>query len=305
MIEEWRGFIQKRANGSEIVNYNDPQLPAYIHRGWILPNVTWEKVPHYHDDIELVYIESGNMEYSIDGHIIELHPGDALFINADQIHYSIATENTPATYLLVVIHPSVFTTSSEFRTKYIEPITGNRDISYLFFHKGSESATRFGNIMSELFNYRTNEFQITRLCLDLWALFLSECEGRIRNNRTDYMDSHAEIFKAMINYIHSCYTSPISLDDIAKAGNISKTFCNTLFHKYTNQTPLENLNRYRTGKVSELLLKTNLSMSEIAERTGFSGASYMSEQFKRFYGSSPRVFKKEKQVLFEEIESSI
>jgi AraC-like DNA-binding protein len=33
-------------------------------------------------------------------------------------------------------------------------------------------------------------------------------------------------------------------------------------------------------------------MSEIAEQTGFSSASYMAETFKRFYMLSPREYKK-------------
>ena len=49
---------------------------------------------------------------------------------------------------------------------------------------------------------------------------------------------------------------------------------------------------YRCRKITDLLLAGDMSMSEIAELTGFSGASYMSETFKKFYKMSPRDFKK-------------
>ena len=49
---------------------------------------------------------------------------------------------------------------------------------------------------------------------------------------------------------------------------------------------------YRTRKVADLLQSGDLSMSEIAEQTGFSNASYMAETFKKFYMLSPREYKK-------------
>ena len=40
------------------------------------------------------------------------------------------------------------------------------------------------------------------------------------------------------------------------------------------------------------LRNENLTTKEIAEITGFSGASYMAETFKKFYKMSPRDFRK-------------
>ena len=95
----------------------------------------------------------------------------------------------------------------------------------------------------------------------------------------------------MLTFIQLNYASPIGLDDIAASGNVSRTFCNNLFHKYTDQTPIENLTRFRVSKVAEYLNSSNLPMSEIAEKTGFASASYMAESFKKYYGESPRSFK--------------
>ena len=52
MKRELMGLIVKREDGSEQVNYDDDSFPSYIYDGWIKPNVTWEKVPHFHEDIE-------------------------------------------------------------------------------------------------------------------------------------------------------------------------------------------------------------------------------------------------------------
>ena len=49
MKREMMGLIVKKEDGSEEVNYDDPSFPSYIYDGWIRPNVTWEKIPHFHE----------------------------------------------------------------------------------------------------------------------------------------------------------------------------------------------------------------------------------------------------------------
>ncbi|MCR4653418.1 MAG: helix-turn-helix transcriptional regulator [Eubacterium sp.] len=84
----------------------------------------------------------------------------------------------------------------------------------------------------------------------------------------------------------------ITLHEIASAGGVSRSLCNTIFHTYTQMTPIEYIMHFRTRKVADLLQSGDLSMSEIAEQTGFSSASYMTETFKKFYRFSPREYKK-------------
>ena len=57
-------------------------------------------------------------------------------------------------------------------------------------------------------------------------------------------------------------------------------------------TPIEYIMHFRTRKVADLLQSGDMPMSEIAEMTGFSNASYMAETFKKFYKFSPREYKK-------------
>ena len=97
-------------------------------------------------------------------------------------------------------------------------------------------------------------------------------------------------FKVMLKYIQSNFSKSLTLADIAKAGGVSRTHFNTLFKKFTGNTPMESLNRYRIERVAYYVTNTSLSMSEIAEKTGFSGASYMTETFKKIYGVAPRVY---------------
>ena len=289
MIQEWKGFIQKRTNGSEKVNYDNPNFPSYVYRGNVYPSSTWANDAHYHDDIELLTVTNGYLSYSINGKEIPLDKGDTIFVNSRQIHFNAPKRPERTDYVICIFHPRVLCASNVVENKYIKAITDNPNIPYIRFKHTEETGKRVYETMLDTPNHLGNEFMLTKHFFDIWEQVIKVCGDLEHNNK--YSDSQVDSLKAMLTFIQENYDSNITLDDIAQAGSVSRTFCNNLFHKYTDQTPIENLTRFRVSKVAELLNTTNLSMSEIAYITGFSSASYMGEAFKKYYGESPRSFK--------------
>ncbi|MBQ3836241.1 MAG: helix-turn-helix transcriptional regulator, partial [Treponema sp.] len=103
---------------------------------------------------------------------------------------------------------------------------------------------------------------------------------------------HNSRLKAMMLFIDERYKERITLSDIATAGGVSQSLCNQIFNKLTEKSPIEYLAQYRCRKVADLLVSSGMSMPEIADMTGFTGASYMAETFKKYFGQSPRDYKK-------------
>jgi len=83
-----------------------------------------------------------------------------------------------------------------------------------------------------------------------------------------------------------------TLDDLAAHLHINKTTLTEIFKGAFGMTPMRYVNyrRYEAGK--RLLLETSLSVSEIAERTGFGSIHYFSKIFKERSGVSPVAFRK-------------
>lgn len=290
MIKEWRGFIQKRTNGSEMVNYDDPNFPSYVYSGYVFPSSTWANDPHFHDDVELMSITNGYLAYSINGEEVFLNEGDTIIVNSRQIHFSVPKREERTDYVICIFHPRILCASNVVENKYIKAVTDNPNIPYIRFKKGTKAGEKIHKLMLDAPKFLGNEFLLTKQFYAIWEVVLNEC-GNPGASDIKYSDSQVNALKDMLTFIQLNYASNISLDDIAAAGNVSRTFCNNLFHKYTDQTPIENLTRFRVSKVAELLNSSNLSMSEIAYNTGFASASYMAESFKKYYGESPRSFK--------------
>ena len=292
MRRELMGLIVKREDGSEQVNYDDDAFPSYIYDGWLKPNVTWEKVPHFHEDIEMMTVKTGKLAYSVNGKIITLYEGDTIFVNSNQIHYTIALEDTTATYVIFIANPSILNSSVAVEMQALQPILNNPKLSYLRFRYINENTADIRNIMLSLPDIRHNPFQVTKKFFDIWEIILTQSKTYGMLDEDAQTDIHTRSFKSMMYYIQQHYRESITLDEIAASGNISKSLCNKLFHKYVGDSPVNYLLNYRVRKVAELLRTTSLSLSEIASLTGFNGTSYMSEMFRKSFEMSPRDYRK-------------
>ena len=292
MKRELMGLIVKADDGSEKVNYDDDSFPSYIYDGWIKPNVTWERVPHFHEDVELVSVKTGKMAYSVNGQVITLNAGDTIFVNSNQIHYSMTLDDMTATYVIFIVHPSILNSSVAIEMQALLPILNNPNVSYLRFRNINENTKKIYDIMMTLPDIRHNPFQVTKKFFDIWEIIMNQSKSYGMLEESIETDVHTRSFKTMMHFIQKNYKEPITLDDIAASGSISKSLCNKIFHKYVGDSPVNYLLNYRVRKVAEQLRTTSMSMSEIAAVTGFNGTSYMSEMFKKNFDMSPRDYRK-------------
>lgn len=94
-------------------------------------------------------------------------------------------------------------------------------------------------------------------------------------------------------YINDNLQNTLTIQDISKNANISKSALYRNFHSHFGRTVSEYINKKRIEKAIELLAEGKLTIEEIACRSGFSGGSYFSKMFKKEKGISPLKFKKE------------
>ena len=193
------------------------------------------------------------------------------------------------------MHPSIINSSYAVETKAINPIITDKSIPFIHFKAEDYDAAAVQNILKDMCkNAVDNEFLITKGFFELWDIIMHRFTDayRVHISHIENADSHNASLKAMMLFIDEHYNEQITLKDISKAGGVSQSLCNQIFNKLTEKSPVEYLLHYRSRKVADLLQAGNMSMTEIAEITGFSGASYMAEIFKKFYKMSPRDFRK-------------
>lgn len=118
----------------------------------------------------------------------------------------------------------------------------------------------------------------------LSLLIYSSHTGTPRKTTLNYSsDTYVEY---AIQYIEHHYNR-ITVNDISEYVGINRSYLHSIFKKKLNMCPQEYLISYRLKIVETLLLKTNLSITDIALQTGYNDSSSLSKAFKKQYGCPP------------------
>lgn len=91
-----------------------------------------------------------------------------------------------------------------------------------------------------------------------------------------------------VDFIHSCYDRPLTLDDIAKSAYLSRHHFLRLFKSLHTVTPYEYLQRKRTSAAARLLRNNRIAVEQIVKQVGFESRSTLFRSLRRFHGLTPR-----------------
>jgi len=63
------------------------------------------------------------------------------------------------------------------------------------------------------------------------------------------------------------------------------------FRDVVGRSPLEEIRKAHTDRAKYLLAETDLSMSQVAEKSGFSNAAWLSKTFRALAGETPTLYR--------------
>lgn len=95
-------------------------------------------------------------------------------------------------------------------------------------------------------------------------------------------------------FIHERFASPITLAELADLNKVSLFHFTRLFKRSTGLTPYEYVTRVRVEKARDMLLRSQVNLTEVALQSGFYDQSHFSRHFKRVYGTTPAAFARSK-----------
>ncbi len=110
------------------------------------------------------------------------------------------------------------------------------------------------------------------------ATIISKKEDKKKYSKT--------IEKSLI-YIEENYGNHISLIDVAKNIYLSHEYFSRLFKEEVGENFSTYLTLYRMNKAKELIKGTDMKISQIAMKVGYSNPGYFSKNYKKYMGTSP------------------
>ena len=254
---------------------------------------------HWHEELEFTHVVSGHTRLLTSENVYELKEGDAFFTNTNVLTRT--DNNTSGCVIESHIFNKVLLSGhykSVFESAYLDPVLLDRNISALIISGNTGTEKRILTELKKLTalqSEKNREFRIRNVLSEIWLLLLEVLQ------ETEQKPAASSVYQSrvmdMLSFIQEHYDEKLTLDQIAAAASLSRRECLRTFQNSIHESPFEYLLDYRVKRAQDLLAAETgeeLSITEIALRTGFSGSAYFSKIFRRLTGMTPSEYRKKK-----------
>ncbi|MDO4285313.1 MAG: AraC family transcriptional regulator [Eubacteriales bacterium] len=252
---------------------------------------------HWHQSVELFYMESGELEYSTPGGTIRFPAGSGGMVNSEVLHMTKTLSRTGETIqLLHIFHPALLAgeRGSRIDSRYISPLTRSQQIQLIpLFPENPEHQkildllrTSF-QISDSLFGY---ELLLREALSQIWLLLLQQAQPLLEQESAPGKSSGQ--IKAMMTYIHEHYPEHISIRNLASSAFLSERACFRMFRETLHMTPNEYITSYRLQRACRLLETGQDSITDISRACGLGSSSYFGKVFREQFRCTPSDYRR-------------
>ena len=228
---------------------------------------------HGHDFYELDIIVGGENVTRLNREEINVKRGDVFFMTPEDFHdYS-----DGGSLDILNLHFAEDFISKELLFSLVS--CGKR-----YFSLSDDHFCRFeklGYILHELYSEGVDRRVISRLVESLLLLLL-------RESKDSEAVSQSENIQKAIVYINAHFKENPTLSEVASIIPFNERYFCKRFKEYTGESYKEYLKKLKLSYARRLLLVTDYSIIEIAERSGYQTQSHFNREYKEYYGVTPR-----------------
>lgn len=249
---------------------------------------------HQHEEIQISFIVEGEGTLIVGDTINYYTKNDILVIGSNIPHVFKSDLNDLGTSHML----SLFFTKQSFGTHFFELET-LKELAPFF--KRAEHGFKIAskkNQFKDLFFEIEKATKLNRFIALLQLIKIaSKCNYKSLSSfiyDKKYSDNEGNRMRNVFEYTMNHFESDITLSAIAEVANMTKNAFCKYFKKRTNKTYIQFLNELRLEHACKLLLSnTDLTISEVAEQSGFNNMSNFNRQFKVVKNMNPSEFRKQ------------
>ena len=264
-----------------------------IQKRHLPPNYQMPQMERAENHYSMGYIISGDRQIITPYAKYEIHKGDMFLIPPMLYHKTFALSDAPyENYLIKLSIPF-----SQMFCKEMDEKLWHYLFEQKYFSFQRQTAEKAEAMLQDmLYIYEKDEpysFTLVKGIFYRLALMMQE-ENKAENVYTFKTTLSKEIMEAMY-YIEKKHTENITLSSAAKEVGFSEGHFSRLFHSQVGVTFSQYLINVRLRHTKELLINTDLSVSDIALAVGFASGDYLSACFNKYEHTTPSNFRKKRE----------
>ena len=132
-----------------------------------------------------------------------------------------------------------------------------------------------------------NDLLIHSLILELVYILSNYSYGK---NQTKSLRTNRHVIEKTIDYINNNLSNPLNLDLLSNEAGFTPSYFHKLFKASVGKPLREYVEEQRIKKAINLMMSTDMSLTQISYECGFSSQSYFSYAFKRKTNVPPREY---------------
>ena len=232
---------------------------------------------------QIFYCTKGRGKLCYDGMMTEIRAGMGFFIPASYPHEYYPAEKVWDLHWMIPGRYACDRLLSEMG--FNKPVTftlgstSGLDKLFMNMHVSLQSDNIYGNLKSSAILYD----------------FMIELDNAM-NHLTSSSGTNPAL-KKCLEFIDTDYAGQITMDDLCDISHMSKQHICRLFRSCLGTRPMEYIAKRRIQAAKELLSGTELTVEDIADRTGFCTSSYFCKLFKRYEDMTPTQFRSSHELI--------
>ena len=196
------------------VNISYEQLSRY-ERG----SFSW----HWHPEIELTFVLSGQIGYQVNGKSYVLKEGDGIFCNTNALHSGHMIDGMDCVYISTTFAPRFLYgfSNSVIQTRYVEPVLTDMQLASIVFSPEIDWQNQVLACMHRIYDLSLSqpsafEMEIQELLLSIWIEIYRHASFSGESQNTAAARD-VERLRILLDYIHRHYMEHLTLEDLAAA----------------------------------------------------------------------------------------
>jgi AraC-like DNA-binding protein len=250
---------------------------------------------HWHEYMELSYIQENEGRYEIEDRAYEVVKGDVVIINNIERHRVTYKAERPLYETVIHFDPKLiwFRDDPTMEYGYLKLFRRGR----VAFNNRPELPEPTREEVGRLFAEITREYQegkrfhellIKAKLLTVIALLLRECKAEaVDDGAFQSRQNQIDRLKKILEYIEGNFAQGIGLESTAARFHFNGSYFSDYFRKNVGITFSEYLARVRVGEAVKLLTEKGASSTEAAYECGFNNIASFYAAFKRVTGMNP------------------
>lgn len=247
------------------------------------PNGYNMKHLHYHKAYELYFLEMGQHGYLINDKFIQVFTQDVVLLEPNILHKSHNTKSYNRT--------CVYFTEEFLREYYTEKALNSllQCFSKTVISLDKEAFFKAQRLLEKIKKkYAVGDNNGIHINLGNLLTLLNEHQNAPRKEPALHS---TEKMTPVLTYITEHYKEITRLEEIATKFYISTPHLCRVFKKHTGMTIAHYINHVKIQHACELLVQTNMTITEIALECGFNSSMYFCKTFKTQIGCTPSEFR--------------